>query len=118
MRATNEAGADPTPASRSFTVDTAGPSITSVKPGGRTRGRTPTVRVVITDAQDGPAAGDIQLFVDGAEETDFAYDGGKDRLGHTTRRPAYGRHNLKIVATDSGGNTTVHRHNLRVLRPR
>ncbi len=55
--------------------------------------------------------------MDGAEITGFAYDGGEDRLAHTTRRLAYGGHNLKIVATDSGQNTT-HQHNFRVLRRR
>jgi len=118
VRALNEAGPDQTPASNSFTVDTAGPSITSVKPGGRTRDRTPTLGAVITDAQDELAAADIQLFVDGSEVTDFAYDQSEDRLGHTTGRLAYGGHNLKIVATDSGYNTTIHQHNFRVLRRR
>lgn len=118
VRALTGAGPDPTPASGSFTVDTAGPSLTSVKPGGRTRDRTPTVGTIITDAQDELAAGDIQLFVDGDEVTDFDYDGGEDRLAHTTGRLAYGGHNLKIVATDSGENTTIHQHNFRVLRRR
>lgn len=99
-------------------MDTAGPSVTSVRPGGRTRDRTPTVSATITDAQDELAAGDIQLFVDGAEVTDFAYDGSEDRLAHTTGRLAYGSHSLKIVATDSGENTTIHQHGFRVLRPR
>ncbi len=118
MRALNEAGPDPSPASSSFTVDTAGPSITSVKPGGRTRDRTPTVGAIIRDAQDELTAGDIQLFVDGAEATNFAYDGGEDRLTHTTGKLAYGGHNLKIVATDSGENATIHQHNFRVLKRR
>lgn len=72
----------------------------------------------ITDAQDELAAGDIQLFVDGAQITDFAYDGGEDRLAHTTGTLAYGGHNLKIVATDSGENAAIHQHNFRVLRRR
>ena len=118
VRALNEAGPDPTPASSAFTVDTAGPSITSVKPGGRTRDRTPTIGAVITDAQDELVRGDIQLFVDGAEVTGFAYDGGDDRLAYTPPRLGYGGHNLKIVATDSGENTTIHQHGFRVLRPR
>lgn len=118
VRALNEAGPDPSPASSSFTVDTAGPSITSVKPGGRTRDRTPTVGAIIRDAQDELTAGDIQLFVDGAEATNFAYDGGEDRLTHTTGKLAYGGHNLKIVATDSGENATIHQHNFRVLKRR
>jgi len=118
VRALNEAGPDPTPASSAFTVDTAGPSITSVKPGRKTRDRTATIGAVITDAQDELAKGDIKLFVDGTEVTDFVYDQNEDRLGHTTPRLDYGRHNLKIVATDSGENTTIHQHNFRVLRPR
>ena len=118
VRAVNGAGPDPTPATSAFTVDTAGPSITSVKPGGRTRDRTPTIGAVITDAQDELVRGDIQLFLDGAEVTDFAYDGGEDRLAHTPPRLGYGGHNLKIVATDSGEDTTIHQHNFRVLRPR
>lgn len=60
-------------------------------------------------------AGDVQLFVDGAEATNFAYDGGDDSLAYTTGRLAYGSHSLKIVATDSGDNTTIHQHNFRVL---
>ncbi len=118
VRALNKAGPDPTPATSAFTVDTAGPSVTSVKPGGRTRDRTPTTGAVITDAQDELAHGDIQLFVDGTEVTGFAYDQNEDRLGYTTPRLNYGRHNLKIVATDSGYNTTIHQHGFRVLRSR
>lgn len=118
VRVVNEAGPDPTPATSAFTVDTAGPSVTSVKPGGRTRDRTPTIGAVVADAQDELVRGDIQLFVDGAEVTDFAYDQGEDRLSYTPRRLGYGGHNLKIVATDSGENTTIHQHNFRVLRPR
>ena len=56
--------------------------------------------------------------VDGTEVTDFAYDQNEDRLGYTTPTLDYGRHSLKIMATDSGDNTTIHQHGFRVLRSR
>ena len=118
MRALNEAGPDPTPATSAFTVDTVGPSITSVRPGGRTRDRAPAIGAVVTDAQDELVRDDIQLFVDEAEVAQFAYDGGEDRLAYTPPRLGYGGHSLKIVATDPGENTAIRQHNFRVLRPR
>ena len=118
VRALNEAGPDPTPATSAFTVDTVGPSITSVRPGGRTRDRTPAIGAVVTDAQDELVRDDIQLFVDEAEVAQFAYDGGEDRLAYTPPRLGYGGHSLKIVATDPGENTAIRQHNFRVLRPR
>ena len=52
------------------------------------------------------------------EIDDPAYDQAEDRLAYTPPRLRYGGHNLKIVATDSGENTTIHQNGIRVLRPR
>ncbi len=100
-------------------ADTAGPTVASVKPasGSRTRDRTPAIAATVSDDRTELAKGSIQLYVDGAEKTDFfSYDLATDRLTYTSSRLSYARHTVTIVATDEAGNATTKSWSFRVVR--
>lgn len=99
-------------------ADTAGPTVASVGPasGSRTRDRTPTIAATVSDDRTELAQGSIQLYVDGAEKTNFSYDPANDRLTYTSSRLSYASHTVTIVATDAAGNDTTKSWSFRVVR--
>jgi hypothetical protein len=58
---------------------------------------------------------DIRLYLDGAPKA-FSYDPDTDRLSSTTSRLSYGRHRIKIAATDAAGNRGVRKWSFQVAR--
>jgi len=89
-------------------ADTTRPRVSSPRPapGASTRDRTPNIAATVTDAETDLQQSSIKLSLDGSDRDNFSYDAGTDRLTYTPPRLAFGRHAVKIVATDAGGETT------------
>ena len=60
---------------------------------------------MVADETSELAKEDIRLFVDGREKTNFSYDAATDKLVHQSGRLSYGRHTVRVEATDEAGNT-------------
>jgi len=60
------------------------------------------------------AEADLRFRVDGRARG-FSYDPETDRLSRATGRLSYGRHDVKIVATDGVGNRAVRFWSFRVV---
>lgn len=95
----------PTPAPAPAPVaDTTKPTVSAVRPGSRTRDRTPAISATVRDDKTNLAKSNIQLYVDGRRKTTFAYNTATDRLVFTSGRLSYARHTVKVVARDAAGN--------------
>jgi hypothetical protein len=84
--------------------DDGNPTISRLKPSGKTRDRTPRISAVVRDTQSELTKSDIELYVD-AKARNFSYDADTDKLSGVSRRLSYGGHTVKVVATDGSGNT-------------
>ncbi|GAA5145601.1 hypothetical protein GCM10023340_15200 [Nocardioides marinquilinus] len=114
VRAVSEGGADATPASIQWKVDATGPSVTAFGPKGTVKDRTPTVRATIKDVRSGVTKARVKLKVDGKNRT-FKWSNGK--LTWTSgSNLAYGKHTVRIEATDGAGNKTVKTWSFRIQR--
>ena len=98
-------------------ADTADPTISRLKPSGKTRDRTPRISAVVRDAGSELAKSDIKLYVDGKARA-FSYDAATDRLSGVSRRLSYGGHAVKVVATDDSGNRASEAWRFKVVRRR
>ena len=80
----------------------AAPAITNLKPApdSEIRDRTPLITATVRDAQTNLAKTNIKLFVDGESKTTFSYDCSTDKLSYASGQLSFGRHTVKIVATD------------------
>ncbi len=98
--------------------DTTDPAIGSLRPvpGSKVRDRTPVVAATVRDDRTDLAKSDIRLYVDGSRKGTFTYDTDTDRLRFTSGRLAYGRHAVRIVATDAAGNTGANRWAFRIVK--
>lgn len=103
-----------------YTIDTAKPSIVGLKPpdGSRTRDRTPTISATVTDDQSELSNSDVQLFVNGKPLTKFDYDQGTGLLSATIPRLSFGRHTVKLIATDAATNSKEQRSSFEVVKKR
>jgi len=110
VRAVDGAGnVDATPAVRTWTVDAIRPRVGSPtpKPNSGTRDRTPAIRAVVRDSQTNLQKGNVRLFVDGKRISNsaFSYSASTDKLSYVPKRNlGYGRHTVKVAATDAAGN--------------
>ena len=93
------------------------PTITDLRPapGSKTRDRTPPIAATVSDAQTNLAMTNIKLFVDGSRKATFSYAPSTDRLSYTSGRLSFGRHTVKIIATE-GLNRTTRSWRLTVVR--
>ncbi|MEJ7842574.1 MAG: hypothetical protein WKF95_12455, partial [Rubrobacter sp.] len=127
VRATDAAdNTDPSPASRSWTVDTApppgdtaAPRIGSPRPapGARLRDRTPRIGAVVRDGGGELGKADIKFYVDGKARA-FNYSPDTGRLSHASKRLSYGGHTVKVVATDGAGNKAAETWRFKVVKKR
>lgn len=106
-------GAQPVPS------DTTEPVVGRPRPaaGSVTRNRAPTVRATVRDAGSELARADMRLYVGGRAKA-FSYDAKTDKLGRATGRLAYGRHFVRVTATDDAGNRAVRSWSFRVVKDR
>jgi len=79
------------------------PTIDPVKPapGSKIHNRSPLIAAKVSDAETDLAQSNIMLFVDGKPITNFSYDAATDRLSYRSGKLAYGRHTVKVEATDA-----------------
>ena len=105
VKATDQAGnVDPTPAVRSWIVDTTAPLITDMRPvpGSTTEDRTPTISATVRDAQLDLAKENIKLFVDGRQVLAFNYNRDTNRLTYTPdSNLSYDKHTVRVRAKDA-----------------
>ncbi|MGI8948364.1 MAG: PQQ-dependent sugar dehydrogenase [Ornithinimicrobium sp.] len=99
-------------------TDTTKPTVSRVTPtpGSRIRYRKPTIRATVRDNVTDLRKANIALFVDGKRKPRFTYDRRQDRLSYTTRRLAYKRHVVKVVARDAAGNRKISRWSFWVVK--
>jgi dipeptidyl aminopeptidase/acylaminoacyl peptidase len=97
----------------------ASPTVTrpSPAPGSGVRDRTPTIAATVRDETTELAGPDLELYVDGARRS-FSYNADTDRLSRTTGRLSYGKHRVRIEATDAMGNEAERAWSFRVVRGR
>lgn len=105
--------------SEATAVDTTEPVVRGLTPrdGSSTRDRTPVVQAVARDETTDLTKADLELYVDGRRRT-FSYDAEEDRLRHVSDRLSYGRHTVKVVATDAAGNRSAEAWNFKVVKGR
>ncbi len=121
VRAIDPAGnPDPTPAVRTWTVDTTAPSITSLKPepGSDIRDQTPLIAATVSDKQTDLSKDTIKLYLDGENipREAFSYNRDTDRLSYTSSKLSYGSHTVRIVARDAAGNVGSKKWTFEVVR--
>jgi hypothetical protein len=68
-------------------------------PGSAICDRTPLIAATVSDADTELAQSNMRLFVDGRARA-FSYNADTDRLSRLSNRLAYGRHTVRIEATD------------------
>ncbi|MGI8910614.1 MAG: S8 family peptidase [Rubrobacteraceae bacterium] len=98
--------------------DRTDPTISSPKPdpGSRVRDRTPAIRAIVRDTGSDLTRNGIRLVLDGRNKTTFRYDGGTNRLSFVTRKLSFGRHSVRVTATDPAGNTAIRSWRFKVVR--
>jgi hypothetical protein len=101
------------------TPDATDPAITKPRPapGAEVRDRTRTVAATVRDETTELAKADVRLFIDGARRA-FSYDEATDKLSRTTGRLSYGKHRVRLEATDAAGNEATRAWSFRVVRGR
>lgn len=119
---------------RAFSIDEAGnrtnasfayvlnintaPTITNTRPApaSATTIRRPLIGATVRDNQTNLAKANMRLFVDGRQITAFTYNRTTDRLSYRPPTLAFGRHTVRVVATDPQGLSRTVNWNFRVIR--
>lgn len=91
------------------------PETSGLRPaqGASTKVRKPLIGATVVDDQS-LAKSNIRLFVDGRRVTNFTF--ASNRVSYRTPRLAFGRHSVRVVATDSQGLVETTNWNFRVIR--
>jgi thermitase len=91
------------------TPDLTAPEISPLRPepGSSTTDRTPNVVATVRDGEAELRKAHIRLFVDGEQQTEFAYDVERGRLSFTAGPLSYDRHVVKFTARDAFGNAAA-----------
>lgn len=85
-------------------------------PTGRTKDRRPTIAATVSDRDTNLAKTNIRLFVDGKAKTAFTYDRTTDRLKYESGRLSFGKHAVRVVATDAQGKRRIESWSFKVVR--
>lgn len=85
----------PTPTNTAPTIVPIAPA-----PGSKIKNGTPLISATVRDAETDLDGSNIKLFVDGSERT-ASYDKASDKLTCKSDKLAYGRHTVKVEATDA-----------------
>ena len=103
---------------RSFalTEDNTEPEITGLRPAGKTSDRTPAVRAVVRDASGELAKNQVKLYLDGKQVSTASYDQETGKLSHVSGKLDFGKHTVKVVATDLGENTATEKWSFKVVK--
>lgn len=89
----------------------------SPAPGSATTDRTPTISATVRDAQTDLIKSDMSLYVDGNYMKRFSYNASTDRLVHAPQKELfYGKHQVRIRATDTAGGTTYREYSFSIRR--
>ncbi len=91
------------------------PTVTAFSPTGKTFSRSPAIGATVRDVETNLARSNIRLFVDGKPRS-FAYNTSNDRLTLKLRNLRFGKHTVKVVATDAQDKSTSATWSFRVLR--
>ncbi|MDQ4128944.1 MAG: S8 family serine peptidase, partial [Actinomycetota bacterium] len=86
-------------AARALGENTA-PVIADLRPGGRTRDRTPLISATVRDQETDLAQSQIQLYINGNQKLDFSYDQTTDTLTYNSTRLGNRRHKVQIFVAD------------------
>lgn len=97
-------------------LDVYAPTVTRFSPTGSTRLRTPTIAATVSDRETNLAKSNMRLFVDGRAKGTFAYSSATDRLSYRSSRLSFGKHTVRVVATDAQGKSAVKSWSFRVVR--
>lgn len=121
VRALDAAGnLDPTPAAKTWTVDTTKPTVSgmSPKPGTRVRDATPTITAVVRDDLTDLRKASVRLLVGGTKihGSRLSYDADTDILSATPPRLSAGGKIVKVIATDEVGNSASRSWSFTVTR--
>ncbi|MGI8909597.1 MAG: CSLREA domain-containing protein [Rubrobacteraceae bacterium] len=102
--------------SEAIIVNTA-PRITNPhpKPGSKVKTRKPAISATVRDAQTNLAKSNIKLFVDGRARS-FSYNAATDRLIRRSNKLSFGKHTVRIVATDAQGLKATRNWSFKVVR--
>ncbi len=87
------------------TTDTTDPTVSSVKPSGRTRDRTPRITATVRDDRSELSQDDIRFALDGREKSTFSYDASTDRLTYDSKRLSLGKHTADCISVDPERNS-------------
>lgn len=79
------------------------PVILNLRPSGKIRDRTPSIRAIVRDDRTNLAKRNIKLFLDGRRKKTFSYDRAKDRLTYRSGKLAYRWHSVRVVVKDGQG---------------
>jgi uncharacterized repeat protein (TIGR01451 family) len=95
------------------------PTITDLKPkkGSEKSDRTPLIKATVSDDEtDLAQAGTVRIYLDD-KEVEGSYDGSLDKLSYTpSKKLAYGRHTVRVVATDENGNQAERAWRFKVVK--
>lgn len=93
------------------------PTVTAFSPKGKTFSRSPVIGATVRDFETNLARSNIRLFVDGKPKA-FAYNPSSYRLTLKLRNLRFGKHTVRVVATDAQDKSTSATWSFKVARRR
>ncbi len=91
------------------------PTVTAFSPTGKIKSRSLIIGATVRDMETNLASANIKLFVDGKPKA-FAYNAANDRLSLQLRNLRFGKHTVRVVATDAQDKSTSATWSFKVAR--